>query len=170
MPARGEPGVLRAQARSRRKHLPARANIAAGEPDPLAARRNLLHHDLVAFLHAVLLHHDGVRPRGNGRAGEDACRGPGNEGLARRAGGDFLGDLEPGSGSFQICETHRVTVHRAVVHGRHVHGRALRRSEHPAGRRKRRHCLSFSDGTRGGEKLLERLVYVEQALVHLNPL
>src|SRR5207244_856576 len=95
--------------------------VAGSESRPIpysrASHPNLLHHDLVAFLRAVLLHHDGVRPSGNRCSRENARRGPRGERLARRAGGNLLGDLEPASGSFQIGETHRIAVHRAVVHG-----------------------------------------------------
>src|SRR5258708_19722880 len=103
-------------------------------------------------------------------SGGEPWRGSGGEGGVGGGGLDFLSDFEPGFGAFQVGETHRVTVHGAVVHGRHVHRRAPRGREYPAGRRKRRHHFGFRDGTRAGEKLFERFVDVEKALVHLNPL
>ena len=134
--------VLRPEARPGAERRAAAGDVLAGPPTIGARHESFGQDDAAVVDPDVLLHDDGVGPRGHRRPGEDA-HGRARTGIARRMAGRHAsadGQARLAAGR-EIGRAQGVAVHRGVVEGRQIEGRDHIVREDPAVRIRERDCL-----------------------------
>ena len=119
---RGERHMLHRKPPPRRQRDRAGADVLAGEPPVGAALQARRHHHAIAVDAAIFLHEHRIRALRHRRAGEDADRLAGLDGMVRRVpGSDPIDNAKArvARGS-EVLGTHRITIDGGIIERRYA--------------------------------------------------
>ena len=156
-----QPERSRGQARTGAQHHGTLSDVFARTANVLpAAGRGLHAHGAIVLRHAFFLHDHGIGSGRHGRAGEDARRRAGPQGLAHAACGNALRHRQHGACSGHIGAAQGISVHGAVVEGGYLQGRHDVLRQHTAVGVEGRNLLlrerSNGLGQQRGQRLVQR--------------